>query len=99
MGGRGGGRREGQLWWCGAYTVKRRCSNTRHDPYALSQYNLRTTISLVSVFFIIIFFINTFAQLKQKNTITRYVNINVPGIQVKKGLNKEQRMVISENIC
>ena len=47
---------------------------------------------------------NTFFDLhiyifKTKKTIAMYVNINVPGIQVKKGLNKEQRMVISENIC
>ena len=37
--------------------------------------------------------------MKTKNTITRYVKINKPGTQVKKGLNKEQRMIISENIC
>ena len=49
--------------------------------------------------YICIFFIYTFTQLKQKNTIIRYVNIDVPGIQVKKGLNKEQRMAISQNIC
>ena len=31
-----------------------------------------------------VFFIYTITHLKQKNTITKYVNINVPGIQVKK---------------
>ena len=30
------------------------------------------------------FFIYTFIHLKQKNTINKYVNINVPEIQVKK---------------
>ena len=51
------------------------------------------------IFFIfLIFFIYTFTHLKQKNTITGFVNTNVPGIQVKKGLNKEQRMVIGDNI-
>ena len=45
-------------------------------------------------------FIYTFTQLKPINTVLRWVNINAPGIQVKKkGLNKEQGLVISENIC
>ena len=35
------------------------------------------------------FFFDIFTHFKQKNTITRYVNINVPGIQVKKRLKKE----------
>ena len=51
------------------------------------------------IFFIfLIFFIYTFTHLKQKNTITGFVNTHVPGLQVKKGLNKEQRMVIGDNI-
>ena len=37
------------------------------------------------------FFFCTLTRLKQKNTITSQVNVNVPGIQVKKDLNKEQR--------
>ena len=35
------------------------------------------------------FFYRYIYTFKQRNTSTRYVNINVPGIQVKKGLNKE----------
>ena len=38
-------------------------------------------------FFFFSFFIYTFTHLKQ-NTISRYININVPGIQVKKAWTK-----------
>ena len=72
-------------------------SKEKYDPYALSQF-AHSNISSI-FFFFFLFFIYTFTQLKQKNTITSSVNINVPGIQLKKGLNKEQIMVIRENIC
>ena len=36
---------------------------------------------------------------KQKNTVTRYININVPGISVKKSLNKVCQSGLSVNVC
>ena len=70
------------------------CLRTRAEKYNILFFCLLFLKYIEGGLF---FFIYIFTHLKQKITITRYENINVPGIQVKKRL--EQRMLINEIIC